>query len=94
MAMTTRLAPLKPSPCRWLKATADGEWLMERSEDERTTWLVAHLPERVIVADCLGSLGACRAYVASGQAQADLELTRAHERGEHENERDTSCARC
>jgi hypothetical protein len=47
--------------------------MMERSDDDRTTWLVAHLPERVIVADYLGTLDDCRAYVASGQAQADLE---------------------
>jgi hypothetical protein len=77
MTATASLAKLKPAACRWLRVTADGEWLMERSEDDGTTWLVAHLPERVIVADYLGSLAQCQAYVGSGEAQADLERLRA-----------------
>jgi hypothetical protein len=94
VTVTVPLAELSPSSCRWLRETADGEWLLERSEDDRTTWLVAHMPERVIVADYMASLTECRAYVASGEAQADLERILAHERGEHEAERSTSCVKC
>jgi hypothetical protein len=80
---TAPLAKLSPSSCRWLKATADGEWMMTREEDDASTWVVAHLPERVIVADYMASLTECRAYVASGEAQADLErLTVAAPTGE------------
>jgi hypothetical protein len=68
-----RLAKLKPSSCRWLRVTADGEWLMTREEDDASTWVVAHLPERKVIADCLGSLADCRAYIGSGQAAEDLE---------------------
>ena len=82
MTAIARLAPLRPSSCRWLKATADGEWLMERSEDDGTTWLVAHRPERTIVADYLGSLRQCRVYVGSGEAQADLERIQAQDGNE------------
>lgn len=82
MTPTARLAPLKPSSCRWLKATADGEWLMERSEDDGTTWLVAHQPDRTVVADYLGSLVSCRLYIGSGQAREDFERIRAAAKGE------------
>lgn len=67
------LAPLKPSRCRWLRETVDGEWRFERLEDAGTTWIVAHAATKTVVCDCLGSLAGCRAYVASGEAQADLE---------------------
>jgi hypothetical protein len=77
MTTTAPLAELSPSSCRWLRETADGEWLMTREEDDASTWVVAHLPERVIVADYMASLTECRAYVASGEAQADLERIQA-----------------
>ena len=93
MTVTARLAALKPSSCRWLKVTADGEWLMTREEDDGSTWVVAHLPERTIVADYLGSLVSCRLYVGSGQAAEDLEAVLAHGRGEHDG-RDGNCPRC
>ncbi len=93
MTATARLAPLKPSSCRWLRVTADGEWLMTREEDDASTWVVAHLPERKVVADYLGSLASCRLYAGSGQAAEDLEAILAHERGEHAGYR-WDCPRC
>ncbi len=93
MTATARLAKLRPSSCRWLRVTADGEWMMTREEDDASTWVVAHLPERKVVADCLGSLASCRLYVGSGQAAEDLEMTLAHERGEHAGYRG-DCPRC
>jgi hypothetical protein len=50
--------------------TADGEWLFER---EGRTWSVGHLPTRTVVKTGLRSVRACRVYVGSGQARADLE---------------------
>jgi hypothetical protein len=57
----------------WFALTADGGWAFARNEDEGTTWSVGHVPTRTVVADFLGSLEQCRAYVASGEALADLE---------------------
>jgi len=91
---TAPLAKLRPSSCRCLKVTADGKWLMTREEDDASTWVVAHLPERKIIADCLGSLGQCQAYIGSGQAAEDLERVLAHERGEHEGAQGNGCPRC
>ena len=74
------LAPLKPSRSRWYRVTSDEVWAFERLEDAGTTWTAAHLPSKTIVCDYLGSLGQCRAYVASGEAKEDLERIQA-ERG-------------
>jgi hypothetical protein len=60
-------------PQCWAAVTEDGEWGFAREEDETTSWTVKHLPTRTVVAEFLGSLRQCRAYVASGEAQADLE---------------------
>lgn len=70
------LAPLKPSRCPWYRETADGEWAFERGDDDGTTWTVARLPGKTIICGHLGSLGECRAYVASGEAQEDLDRIR------------------
>lgn len=82
----------------WEARTEDDLWQFEREDSPGTPWLVYSLPR---IADdsyalpvaVLSSLRACRACVASGQAQADLDRLLAHERGEHA-ERDPSCRRC
>lgn len=82
-----------PSVYEPVKAvTADSEWLFERSEDG--TWAAGHLPTETVVKVGFRSLRACRAYVADGGAQADLARIQAHDRGEHEPERDKSCQKC
>lgn len=50
--------------------TTDGEWLFERAEDG--TWNTGHLPTETEVKAGRRTLRACRAYVASGAAQGDL----------------------
>jgi hypothetical protein len=55
--------------------TTDGLWLFLRGEDG--TWMGGHLPTCTEVKDGLKSPAACRSYVASGKAQADLERIRA-----------------
>jgi len=66
----------------WGAETTDGEWGMDRLEDTGTTWEVTHKPTRKVVADFLGSLHQCRAYVGSGDAQDALERLRAHDGSE------------
>lgn len=82
-ALKVPLAALRPSSCRWYKVTADGNWGLEHLEDAGSTWLVAHLPDKAIVGDYLGSLRECRAYVGSGEAQKDFEGLM-HEQGKHD----------
>jgi hypothetical protein len=65
----------------WGAQTKDGTWGMDRLEDTGTTWQVVHRATKTVVADFLGSLRQCRAYVGSGEAQEDLERIRAHEGG-------------
>ena len=78
----------------WGAKTPDGEWGMDRLEDRATSWEVVHNPTSTVVADFMGSLTQCRRYVGSGAAREDLERLQAHERGEHENQRDRECERC
>lgn len=68
--------------------TTDGKWGMEQLEDRRTTWFVVRLPdapggEKTVVGDRFGTLDACRAYIAAGDAGRDLGIRQAHDRGEH-----------
>jgi hypothetical protein len=70
------LAPVK-SLHGWSVETTDGTWAFAREEDEGTTWTVRHLPTGTVVADFLGSLRQCRAYVGSGDAQDALERLQA-----------------
>lgn len=72
--------------------TADSEWLFERAEDG--TWNAGHLPTETVVKAGLRTLRACRVYAGSGKAATDLERIQAHERGEHDAQRDKACARC
>jgi hypothetical protein len=57
-------------------ATEDGEWLFER---QGSTWAAGHLPSKTALKNRLGSLRACRLYVGSGDALADLERIQAHD---------------
>jgi hypothetical protein len=84
--MTAPLAPLGDKtmlPTRggklqcWSATTKDGEWVFAREEDETTSWTVRSLPTKTVVAEFLGSLRQCRAYVGSGEAQEDLERIQA-----------------
>jgi hypothetical protein len=100
--MTTALAPVDKVmlPSRsgrrecWSAVTTDGTWSFGRQELPGTPWAVVHRPTGIVVDPWVGTLDDCRAYVASGEAQRDLERIQAHERGEHENERDKACPRC
>lgn len=105
--MSTALAPIcgkrmlprftrpgqKPRLECWGAATTDGVWDFERTEEPGTPWSVGHTPTRTVVA-LQGTLRACRAYVAAGHAQRDLDRLQAHERGEHQAQRDSWCRRC
>jgi hypothetical protein len=65
----------------WAAVTKDGEWGFAREEDCGTTWTVRHMPTKTVVAEFLGSLRQCRAYVGSGGAQEDLERIQAEAKG-------------
>jgi hypothetical protein len=78
----------------WSAVTTDKAWSFERQEMPGTPWAVVSAETGIVVDSCVGTLTDCRAYVASGQAQADLDLIRAHLLGKHENERSRSCPRC
>jgi hypothetical protein len=56
----------------WAAETTDGTWTMGRLEDVGTTWVVTHKPTGIVVDDFMPSLPACRAYIASGEADDDL----------------------
>ena len=60
-------------PQCWAAETEDGILGFAREEDAATSWTVTHLPTKTVVETFLGSLLDCRAYVGSGEAQADLE---------------------
>lgn len=59
--------------------TRDGEWLFERAADG--TWKVGHLPTETVVRTGRRSLRACRVYVGSGKARADLDRLLSEEKG-------------
>jgi hypothetical protein len=98
MARRITRSGLTRSPECWGAQTADGIWDLTREDDVDTNWLTYHRPS---VADgtCERPVGlhanlrACRAYIASGQAQAALDRMKAHQRGEHV-ERDSWCVMC
>lgn len=85
--MTAALAPVDKTmlPTRggrrqcWSAVTTDKAWGFAREEDGTTSWTVTHLPTRTVVDSFVPTLTDCRAYVASGQAQADLERIQAAE---------------
>ena len=91
----TRMLPTRGGGVQcWSAKTTDGTWGMDREDEPGTPWAVTHLPTGIVTDRYVGTLTDCRAYVASGQATADLELIQAHDRGEHESERNTSCPKC
>lgn len=77
----------------WSAISADGTWKYERQEISGTPWQVEHVPTETI-GNWYGSLPAARAATADGSALADIERRLAHERGEHEAERNVFCGRC
>lgn len=68
----TRVLPTRSGMQCWGAETTDGLWGFARLEDAATAWEVTHKPTSTVVADFLGSLRQCRAYVASGEAAEDL----------------------
>jgi hypothetical protein len=60
--------------------TADGQWLFERLGPG--DWAAGCLPTETETRRGFRSLAACRAYVADGQAQADLERIQAQDGNE------------
>jgi hypothetical protein len=81
------LDPTRPEHGTWERAgTFDFEIWPEG-------WAVCHTSSDTILAFC-GSPGECRSYVASGEAQADLDRMLAHRRGEHAGQRQQMCGRC
>jgi hypothetical protein len=77
----------------WEAVTTDGLWIFEREESPGTPWIVRHKPTGEFV-DLRSTLRDCRWYVAAGHAQAMLERLQAHDRGEHDGQHDSWCARC
>jgi len=78
----------------WGAKTTDGTWAFDREDEPGTPWTVTHLPTMTVVDCYVSTLTDCRAYVASGQAEADLELLQAHGLGEHGKQRNPACGRC
>lgn len=78
----------------WAARTTDGIWKFERQETAGTPWAVIHAATGTVVDWYVGTLDDCRAYVASGAAEEDLERLQAHDRGEHEDQRDKECPKC
>lgn len=77
----------------WSATSKDGVWTYERIEDTGTPWEATHVPTG-IVSGWYGTLGAARAATADGSALAAVERVQAHDRGEHEAQRDPRCTRC
>ena len=91
----TRVLPTRGAGLQcWGARTTDGLWGFDREDMPGTPWSVTHLPTGTVVDRCVGTLDDCRAYVASGGAQADLERLRAHEDGGHKDQRDKECVKC
>ena len=59
--------------------TADGQWLFEMAEDG--TWSVGHVPTETVVKTGPRTLRACRVYVGSGKAAAELKRIQDKENG-------------
>jgi len=82
-----------PHPECWEARTEDGTWTFMRLDEPATPWAIIHTATRTDV-DWTTSLKRCREYVARGWAGERLELLQAHERGEHESQREPRCGRC
>lgn len=91
----TRFLPTRGGRLQcWAARTTDGAWRFEREDLPGTPWAVVHEETGTVVDRYVGTLDDCRAYVASGQATADLELIQAHNRDEHKAERERACPKC
>jgi hypothetical protein len=78
----------------WSAVSDDGVWKYERLEEIRTPWSIQHVPSGIEVGTWAGTLSEAREMTANGTAQADVELQMAHQRGEHDAERDPGCVKC
>jgi hypothetical protein len=77
----------------WSAVSDDGVWKYERLEVSGTPWQVEHVPAGTL-GDWYGSLEAARAATADGSALLFVQSIQAHERGEHDAQRDSACGRC
>ena len=77
----------------WSAKSRDGLWTYERLEITGTPWAVIHVPTG-IEGDWHGTLTAAREATANGSALAYIERIQAHDRGEHDGNRDSWCRRC
>jgi hypothetical protein len=77
----------------WEAVSRDGVWAYSRLEIAGTPWEIRHLPTGT-PGPWAGTLTAAREMTANGSALADVERRLAHDRGEHETERDPRCGRC
>ena len=69
----TRVLPTRGAGLQcWGARTTDGLWGFDREDMPGTPWSVTHLPTGTVTDRYVGTLDDCRAYVASGGAQADL----------------------
>lgn len=91
----TRRYPSFPSGRveNWEAVSDDGLWAYLRQEISGTPWSVQHVPSG-IETDWYGSLPAAREATADGSALASVERIQAHQRGEHDAERNPACVRC
>jgi hypothetical protein len=77
----------------WSAVSRDGMFKYERIEDTGTPWIWIHVPTGTD-GPYYGTLPAARAATADGSALAYVQRILAHQRGEHEAERNVSCGRC
>lgn len=77
----------------WSAASRDGVWKYERMETHGTPWTVVHVPTGLDGA-WYGKLDDARAATADGTALAYVERLLAHDRGEHQEQRNPACGRC
>lgn len=77
----------------WQAVSRDGVWRYDRLEIARTPWMAVHLPTST-EGDWYSSLTTARAATANGSALLFVEAILAHERGEHDAQRDPACVRC
>jgi hypothetical protein len=77
----------------WQAVSCDGIWRYDRLEIAGTPWMAVYLPTAT-EGDWYGTLAAARAATADGSALLFVESIQAHERGEHDAQRDPACVRC
>lgn len=79
----------------WAAVSRDGEWRYERLEITGTPWAVIYTGTGdEVEGDWYGTLAGARAATADGSAMDAVNRIRAHERGDHEQQRDPCCIKC